>query len=141
METWFWILGWFFSILTMTGNGFIILLVCTQTASSNQNQRLCFIPRSSRLFCWGDCCSFAVSLRKDRPRLLTRFIHRPEEFEVAVPGCISDQHVQFGTGSLHSCCEAFEILNLYDFQTCYPAHFLLLGVMCCFHFGFIISVI
>ena len=30
METWFWILGWFFSILTMTGNGFIILLVCTR---------------------------------------------------------------------------------------------------------------
>ena len=28
METWFWILGWFLSILTMTGNGFIIFLVC-----------------------------------------------------------------------------------------------------------------
>lgn len=30
METWFWILGCFFSILTMTGNGFIILLVFTR---------------------------------------------------------------------------------------------------------------
>ena len=30
METWFWILGWFFSFLTMTGNGFFILLVCTR---------------------------------------------------------------------------------------------------------------
>ena len=30
METWFWILGWFLSILTMTGNGFFILLVCTR---------------------------------------------------------------------------------------------------------------
>ena len=27
METWFWILGWFLSILTITGNGFIIFLV------------------------------------------------------------------------------------------------------------------
>ena len=27
VETWFWILGWFFSILTITGNGFIIFLV------------------------------------------------------------------------------------------------------------------
>ena len=30
METWFWILGWFLSILTMTGNGFIIFLVCSK---------------------------------------------------------------------------------------------------------------
>ena len=28
METWFWILGWFLSILTMAGNGFVIFLVC-----------------------------------------------------------------------------------------------------------------
>ncbi|XP_078342980.1 octopamine receptor beta-2R-like [Oculina patagonica] len=28
MKTWFWILGWFLSILTMTGNGFVILIVC-----------------------------------------------------------------------------------------------------------------
>ena len=30
METWFWIVGWFLSILTMTGNGFIIFLVCSK---------------------------------------------------------------------------------------------------------------
>ena len=30
MKTWFWILGWFLSILTTTGNGFIIFLVCTK---------------------------------------------------------------------------------------------------------------
>ena len=28
METWFWILGWVLSILTMAGNGFIVFLVC-----------------------------------------------------------------------------------------------------------------
>ena len=28
MESWFWVLGWFLSILTITGNGFIIFLVC-----------------------------------------------------------------------------------------------------------------
>ncbi|KAL9960321.1 hypothetical protein ACROYT_G033766 [Oculina patagonica] len=28
MEAWFWIIGWFLSILTMTGNGFIVFLVC-----------------------------------------------------------------------------------------------------------------
>ena len=28
METWFWILGWSLSILTIAGNGFIIFLVC-----------------------------------------------------------------------------------------------------------------
>ena len=30
METWFWILGWSLSILTMAGNGFIIFLVCSK---------------------------------------------------------------------------------------------------------------
>lgn len=30
METWFWVLGWFLSIITMTGNGFIIFLVCSR---------------------------------------------------------------------------------------------------------------
>ena len=28
METWFWILGWFLSILTVFGNGVVIFLVC-----------------------------------------------------------------------------------------------------------------
>ena len=30
METWFWILGWSLSILTITGNGFIIFLLCNK---------------------------------------------------------------------------------------------------------------
>ena len=30
MTTWFWILGWSLSILTVTGNGFIIFLVCSR---------------------------------------------------------------------------------------------------------------
>ena len=30
METWFLVLGWFLSILTITGNGFIIFLVCNK---------------------------------------------------------------------------------------------------------------
>ena len=28
MKTWFWIFGWFLSILTITGNGLIIFLIC-----------------------------------------------------------------------------------------------------------------
>ncbi|CAH3184724.1 unnamed protein product [Porites lobata] len=30
METWFWILGWFLSFLTIIGNGFTIFLVCNR---------------------------------------------------------------------------------------------------------------
>ena len=30
METWFWVLGWFLSILTMVVNGFVIFLVCSK---------------------------------------------------------------------------------------------------------------
>ena len=28
METWFWLLAWFLSILTMVGNAFVIFIVC-----------------------------------------------------------------------------------------------------------------
>ena len=30
METWFWVLGWFLSVLTMVVNGFVIFLVCSK---------------------------------------------------------------------------------------------------------------
>ena len=30
METWFWILGWVLSFLAITGNGFVIFLVCSR---------------------------------------------------------------------------------------------------------------
>ena len=30
MKTWFWSLGWFLSVLTITGNGIIIFLVCSK---------------------------------------------------------------------------------------------------------------
>ena len=30
MEMWFWVLGWFLSILTMVVNGFVIFLVCSK---------------------------------------------------------------------------------------------------------------
>ena len=30
METWFWVLGWFLSILTMVVNGFVIFFVCSK---------------------------------------------------------------------------------------------------------------
>ena len=30
METWFWVVGWFLSILTMVVNGFVIFLVCSK---------------------------------------------------------------------------------------------------------------
>ena len=36
METWFWILGWSLSILSMTGNGFIIFLVCRRRRLRNK---------------------------------------------------------------------------------------------------------
>ena len=30
METWFWVLGWFLSIITMVVNGFVIFFVCSK---------------------------------------------------------------------------------------------------------------
>ena len=30
METWFWVLGWFFYIHTMVVNGFVVFFVCSK---------------------------------------------------------------------------------------------------------------
>ena len=41
MESWFWILGWFLSILTIIGNGFIIFLVCKKRQLRTKNYSYC----------------------------------------------------------------------------------------------------
>ena len=59
METWFWILGWILSILTIAGNGFTVLLVGGQrrlrtklTRSSFRLQwRISVLGRSLFLHC------------------------------------------------------------------------------------------
>ena len=54
METWFWILGWFLSLLTVTGNKLTIFLSSAhlqQTKSPHQNQRVYCFSRRGRFLC------------------------------------------------------------------------------------------
>ena len=52
MESWFWILGWILSILTITGNGFIVLLVSCQRKLRTKTNAL-IVSLSVADFCVG----------------------------------------------------------------------------------------
>ena len=60
---WFWILGWILSILTITGNGFIVFLVSNKPQlHTKTNSIYRFIAPSGGFLRWGDRCSFPVTL-------------------------------------------------------------------------------
>ena len=59
METWFWVLGWFLSILTVVVNGFVIFLVCRKCQLRTKTKT--FI--SGWFWCRDDCCSFTLFLQ------------------------------------------------------------------------------
>ena len=54
METWFWILGWFLSILTITGNGFIIFLVSSKRQLRTKTNAF-VVSLAAADFCVGMC--------------------------------------------------------------------------------------
>ena len=56
METWFWILGWILSILTIAGNGFTVLLVGSQSRLRTKTNAL-IVSLAVADFCVG---AFAV---------------------------------------------------------------------------------
>ena len=43
METWFWVLGWFLSILTMVVNGLVIFLVCSKRTRKLRTKTNAFV--------------------------------------------------------------------------------------------------
>ena len=53
METWFWILGWFLSLLTITGNKLTIFLgsFAAEEISAPKPTRLFFLRRGRFLCC------------------------------------------------------------------------------------------
>ena len=83
MEKWFWILGWFLSILTMAGNGFVIFIVCRKRQLRTKTNAFVvslavadfcigMIAVPSRFFCeMTSECSFGGPLRE---RLLVDFV-------------------------------------------------------------------
>ena len=76
-EAWFWVLGWFLSILTIIGNGLYYLPCVQQTTTPHKNQRVCGVTCSGRPLCWDKCVSFAVFVQDSkRSQLFTNFTER-----------------------------------------------------------------
>lgn len=140
MEIWVCVLGWFASILTMIGNGFVIFLVSSKRHLRSKTN------------------AFIVSLAV--ADFLVGMHVFPSIFFLEVIG-LSDQGLYiillrlrwlFQDASVLSMCslvldrslvlsrcETFKILNFYDFKTCYPTYFLLMGDLSSCYFTSVVS--
>ena len=120
METWFWILGWILSILTIAGNGFTVLLVGIRRRLRTKTNALIVSLAVADFFVG----VFAV------PSLF---------FCVALCVRLYNEPVQPCTWSVYGCRKATEIRQLHDCSTCHPANFNFLGFpslscnLFCFH--------
>ena len=75
-EAWFWVLGWFLSILTIIGNG-LYYLPCVQQNRTKTNAFVHGVTWSGRPLCWDKCVSFAVFVRDNkRSQLFMKFTER-----------------------------------------------------------------
>ena len=76
-EAWFWVLGWFLSILTIIGNGLYYLPCIQQTTTPQKNQRVCGVACRGRPLCRDKCVSFTIFVRDNKSsRLFTKFTER-----------------------------------------------------------------
>ena len=126
MESWFWILGWILSILTIAGNGFIIFLVCNERQLRTKTNAfivslavadffvgVSVVPSSFICNITGGCGWSAAGPK------LTRVIRFLFGFASAL------KLVQFSTGSIHCCCQTFQISNFHDQLSRHSIYFLL----------------
>ena len=133
MDTWFWILGWFLSILVVAGNGFIIFLVCSKRQLRTKTNAsvvslavadfcvgLSVIPLKH--FCGSSC----------KWRTLATWGVLDGHDKVAVWLRIRDELVQSSTGPLHRRREAFKIFDIFNSPTpCANDLFFLGNPSCC----------
>ena len=129
MEAWFWILGWFLSILTMTGNGFIVFLVCRRRQLRTKTNA--FVASLAVAdFCVGmsaiPSLFFCEMARGCNSKGIFIFQRRGLH-KAVVRVRIYGKLVQFSTGSIHRHCEAFNIFDVYEASPCYSNDFLILG--------------
>lgn len=66
MKTWFWILGWLLSILTMAGNGFVVFVVCRNRSLRTKTNAFVVSLAVADFFCGNDCCSITFPLRDSK---------------------------------------------------------------------------
>ena len=115
METWFWVLGWFLSILTMAVNGFLILLVCSKCQLRTKTNAF-VVSLAVADFCVGMIavpslffCGLATECTpRSKEGFIVMFVR---VFIVYSSGA---NLVFFSTGTFRCCCKTFEILDFYE---------------------------
>ena len=127
MKAWFWILGRSLSILTTTGNGFIIFLVCNKRQLRTKTNAF-IVSLAVADFCVGMsavpsrfACE-ALEMCNDPFISRTVWISRKP-----VCVCVGDEFVQFSPGSLRCRHETFTILDIYEASPSHSDGFTFLG--------------
>ena len=129
METWFWILGWSLSILTIAGNVFIVCLVCRRRRLRTKTN-VFVVSLAVADFCVGLVAFLPLFVCEKTTGCSPGAFKENRAVElikVAFCVCVCNKLVQFSPGSLHSCCEASQVLNIHDAQTCFSDDFSLMG--------------
>ena len=115
MESWFWILGWILSILTITGSGFIVLLVSCQRQLCTKTNAL-IVSLSVADFCFG---AFVVpSLFFCRLQLASTLCVLGGFYKVGLCVRLCNELAQLSTWSVYGCCEATKIRRHHDCAMC-----------------------
>ena len=126
MDTWFWILGRSLTIVTVTGNGFIIFLVC-RTRRLRTKTNAFFVSLAVANFCVGlsavpslFVCEKTTGCDPEAP-FADRVDYLRWLFTYAsiTNLCSLVLDSQFS----HCCCEASQIVVVHDTQTCFSVDF------------------
>ena len=125
METWFWILGWSLSILTIAGNVFIVFLVCRRRRLRTKTNVFVVSPAVAD-FCVG-LVAFLPLFVCEKTTGCSPGAFKENRAVELIRWLFAYKLVQFSPGSLHSCCKASQVLNIHDAQTCFSDDFSLLG--------------
>ena len=139
METWFWILGWILSILTIAGNGFTVLLVGSRRRLRTKTNAL-IVSLTVLISVLARLLSFTVLLSHQRwLQLASTLCVLGGIYKVALCVRLYNEPVQPRTRSVYGCRKATEVRQLHDCATCHPANFNFLGFpslscnLFCFH--------
>ncbi|RMX47181.1 hypothetical protein pdam_00022253 [Pocillopora damicornis] len=77
METWFWVLGWFLSILTMVVNGFVIFLVCSRRQlRTKTNTFIVSLAVADFVLGMIAFCSLATECNRSKEGLIVTFVRQ-----------------------------------------------------------------
>lgn len=129
MKTWFWILGWLLSILTMAGNGFVVVVVCRNRSLRTKTNAFVVSLAVADFFVGMIAvpslflCEIASGC--DSQGLLSDGIDYIRW--LFVYASMHGKLVQFGVGSLHGHCKTSPLLAFYEAASSRPNYFSILA--------------